>query len=56
MCDTHTPNSLSEHLVRIWPKQLVAPDVSWPLKQLASDEWRRLVTWDGVLRPGGLNG
>jgi len=54
--NTHVPASLSKHLVRIWPKQLVTPDVSWPMQQFASDEWRRIVTWDGVLRPGGLNG
>ena len=52
--NTHVPKSLAQHLVRIWPEQLVRPDVSWPLEQFASDEWCRLVTWDGVLRPGGL--
>jgi hypothetical protein len=54
--NTHVPDSLSKHLVRIWPKQLATPDVSWPPQQFAGDEWRRLVTWDGVLRPGGLKG
>jgi hypothetical protein len=27
--NTHVPASLSKHLVRIWPKQLVTPDVLW---------------------------
>lgn len=54
--NTHVPDSLSRHLTRIWPKQLVTPDVSWPPEQFTAHEWRRLVTWDGALRPGGLNG
>ena len=55
--NTHVPKSLTQYLVRIWPEQpVVTPDVAWPPQQFASDEWPRLVTWDGKLRPDGLNG
>ena len=53
---TRVPSGLSDYLVRIWPQLTRISDVSWPPKQFRSDEWRRLVTWDGELRPGGLNG
>jgi hypothetical protein len=53
--NTHVPGSLSGHLVRIWPKQLVTPGVSWPLQQFTSDEWHRLVNWDSALRRRDLN-
>lgn len=52
----HVPRSLSDYLPCIWPQLLGTADLSWPPKQFQSDEWRRLVTWDGELRPGGLNG
>jgi hypothetical protein len=54
--NTKVPKSLASHLIRIWPEQLTTPDVSWPPEQFGSDEWRRMVTWDGVLRPHGING
>jgi hypothetical protein len=53
--NTKVPKSLASHLVRIWPEPLVRPDVSWPPEQFGGAEWRRLVTWDGVLRPNGIN-
>jgi hypothetical protein len=46
------PAPLAESLVRIWPPQLVVADVSWPPPAFGRDDWRRLVTWDGALRPG----
>jgi hypothetical protein len=49
--NTPVPDSMADHLTRIWPKQLVTPSVSWPPTQLAANEWDRLVTWDGKLRP-----
>jgi len=54
--NTHVPESLARHLVRIWPQLMVTPDVAWPPEQFASDEWPRLVTWDGRLRPDGMDG
>jgi hypothetical protein len=53
--NTHVPESLDRHLVRIWPApQPVIPDVDWPPEQLGAEEWPRLVTWDGKLRPDGM--
>jgi hypothetical protein len=53
--NTHVPESLDRHLVRIWPApQPVIPDVAWPPEQFGAEEWPRLVTWDGVLRPDGM--
>src|SRR6266566_472168 len=54
--NTHAPKLLARHLVRIWPEQTVTPDVAWPPEQFTSDEWPRLVTWDGRLRPDGMSG
>jgi hypothetical protein len=48
------PEPLAESLVRVWPPQLVVGDVSWPPPAFRGDDWHRLVTWDGVLRPGEL--
>lgn len=53
--NTHVPESLGQHLVRIWPPpQPVIPDVAWPPEQFGAAEWPRLVTWDGKLRPDGM--
>jgi len=53
--NTRVPESLDQHLVRIWPPlQPVTPIVSWPPEQFGADEWPRLVTWDGKLRPDGM--
>jgi hypothetical protein len=53
--NTHVPESLNRHLVRIWPaSQPVTPEVDWPPEQFGADEWPRLVTWDGALRPDGM--
>jgi hypothetical protein len=46
------PAPLDGSLARIWPPQLVVQEVSWPPPAFRRDEWHRLVTWDGVLRPG----
>lgn len=46
------PAPLRNALPRIWPPQLTNPDVSWPLPAFRRNDWHRLVTWDGVLRPG----
>lgn len=54
--NTKVPKALANRLTRIWPASLTTPDVSWPPQQFGSDEWRRMVTWDGVLRPDGING
>jgi hypothetical protein len=51
----HVPDSLTSYLARIWPQpQPLVPDVAWPQRQFAPDEWPRLVTWDGKLRPDGM--
>jgi hypothetical protein len=50
--NTRPPAPLMEALKRIWPPQLVVQDLSWPPAAFGKDDWRRLVTWDGVLRPG----
>jgi hypothetical protein len=53
--NTHVPESLDRHLVRIWPPaEPVTPDVTWPPAQFGADEWPRLVTWEGKLRPDGM--
>jgi len=43
------PSTLTSALVRIWP----APGrpIAWPPLAFAANDWNRLVTWDGVLRP-----
>jgi hypothetical protein len=51
--NTHVPASLEQSLIRVWPPQLVTPDVSWPPKAFANGEWHSMVTWDGALRPPG---
>jgi hypothetical protein len=51
--NTRTPQSLTQSLIRIWPQLLGTTDISWPPPQpFASNEWRKLATWDGELRPG----
>jgi hypothetical protein len=50
--NTRPPAQLTEALKRIWPPQLTVPDLSWPPAAFGKDDWQRLVTWDGVLRPG----
>ena len=53
--DIHIPESLERHLVRIWPvQQPVTLAVARPPEQFGPDEWPRLVTWDGKLRPDGM--
>jgi hypothetical protein len=53
--NTHVPESLNRHLDRIWPPlEPVTPAVAWPPEQFGADEWPRLVTWDGKLRPDGM--
>jgi hypothetical protein len=47
------PEALRAALPRIWPPQLVVPDVSWPPSCFRRDDWRRLVTWDEARRPPG---
>jgi hypothetical protein len=37
-------------LARIWPAP--AATIHWPPRPFTHNEWARLVTWDGVLRPG----
>jgi hypothetical protein len=54
--NTRVPRSLAGHLTRIWPEPLAVADLQWPAVPFAADEWRRLVTWDGKLRPDGING
>lgn len=49
--NTHVPDTLAPALIRIWPQQLVARDITWPSQAFHRDEWHRLVTWDGNLRP-----
>jgi hypothetical protein len=49
--NTHVPDSLTHALTRIWPQQLVPRDLTWPPQGVRRDDWRRLITWDGVLRP-----
>jgi hypothetical protein len=48
------PPPLSDALPRIWPPQLVVPDVTWPPPAFPRGDWHRMVTWDGVLRPGEI--
>jgi hypothetical protein len=49
--NTHVPDTLAPALIPIWPQQLVARDITWPPQAFHRDEWHRLVTWDGKLRP-----
>jgi len=46
------PEPLRKALPRIWPPQSDTLPVTWPPPAFRNDEWRRLVTWNGVLRPG----
>jgi hypothetical protein len=48
----HTPASLAQALLHIWPPHLRQPKVSWPPQAFAAAAWDRLVTWDGALRAG----
>jgi hypothetical protein len=51
--NTHVPEALSDALARIWPPFVPAPPVEWPTALFThEDGWRKLVTWNGVLRPG----
>lgn len=50
--NTKPPAPLDGSLARIWPQQDAVRPVSWPPPAFRRDEWRRLVTWDGVLRLG----
>jgi len=50
--NTHVPDSLADALTRIWPQPLAPAHISWPPRAFCRDEWHRLVTWDGKLRPG----
>jgi hypothetical protein len=34
-----------------YPQQLIPRDLTWPPQGVRRDDWRRLITWDGVLRP-----
>jgi hypothetical protein len=52
--NTHVPETLDQALTRIWPQQPDARDISWPPQAFRRDDWRRLVTWDGKLRPDEL--
>jgi len=46
------PKSLAGSLDRIYPALLRQPEVTWPpARPFAKGEWRRIVTWDGRLRP-----
>jgi hypothetical protein len=49
--NTRVPDSLAQALIRIWPQQLAPSDVIWPPEAFRHGQWRRLVTWDGKLRP-----
>jgi hypothetical protein len=49
--NTRPPVPLRDALPRIWPPQLVVPDIKWPPRAFDKHDWHRLVTWDGVLRP-----
>lgn len=49
--NTHVPDSLAQALYRIWPQQPATRDISWPPPAFRRDDWRRLITWDGKLRP-----
>lgn len=42
---------LADALPRIWPPQLVARDVDWPPPAFPHSDRRRMVTWDGALKP-----
>jgi hypothetical protein len=53
--NTRVPRSLAHALPRIWPRTAppsMARALVWPPPAFAHDDWARLVTWDGVLRPG----
>lgn len=49
--NTHVPDTLAQALTRIWPQQPHTPTITWPPAAFRRDDWRRLVTWDGKLRP-----
>jgi hypothetical protein len=50
----HVPPSLAEALVHIWPP--LGKPASWPSPAFESQDWERLVTWDGELRRSGDGG
>jgi len=50
--NTHVPDSLTHSLTRIWPQPLAPRDISWPPRAFRREDWHRLVTWNGELRPG----
>lgn len=45
------PQPLTKALPRIWPRRPVTQLVVCPPPAFREDDWRRLVTWNGVLRP-----
>ena len=49
--NTHVPDTLAHALTRIWPQQLTPTEITWPPEAFPRNEWRRLITWDGKLRP-----
>jgi hypothetical protein len=53
--NTHVPESLARALTRIWPQQPMTRDITWPPEAFHRDDWRRLITWDGVLRVRGAD-
>ena len=50
--DLDTREGLGRYPRITWADQLTVPDLSWPPAAFGKDDWQRLVTWDGVLRPG----
>jgi hypothetical protein len=48
--NSRVPRHFEEGVVPIWPGR--GTDLSWPSAFFAHDDWNRLVTWDGALRPG----
>ena len=49
--NTHVPDTLATALARIWPQHPDTRDITWPPAAFRREEWPRLVTWDGKLRP-----
>jgi hypothetical protein len=47
------PEPVKEALPRIWPRRPTAQPLTWPPPAFREDDWRHLVTWNGVLRPDG---
>lgn len=49
--NSNPPEPLRKALPRIWPRRSDTLPVAWPPPAFRNDDWRRLVTWDGVLNP-----